>query len=252
MTKNIQEKKKKSGLGEMIRTIIYAVLIAGVIRSLAFEPFNIPSESMLPSLLVGDYLFISKYSYGYSKHSFPWSPDILSGRIFEAAPKRGDIAVFKLPRDNSTDYIKRILGLPGDRIQMTAGALLINGKRIKRERVGDFAYQDGLGNIYFVPQYREILPGGASYLTLDLLDNSDNDDTPEYLVPAGYYFALGDNRDNSLDSRVTSAVGFIPKENLVGRAETLFFSVDGSARFWEVWKWPFAVRYNRLFHSLRT
>tara|TARA_Y100001960_G_C14642977_1_gene811889 strand:+ start:293 stop:1039 length:747 start_codon:yes stop_codon:yes gene_type:complete len=244
--------KSKGGIGETVRTIVYAVLIAGVIRTFAFEPFNIPSESMLPTLLVGDYLFVSKYSYGYSRHSLPWSPKIPSGRVLEAVPDRGDIAVFKLPRDNSTDYIKRIIGLPGDRVQVKKGELFLNGERVTRKRVNDFAYQDVFGNFYYVPQYRETLPNGASYLTLDLLQKSNHDDTPEYLVPPGYYFAMGDNRDNSLDSRVASAVGLVPAENLVGRAEILFFSTDGSARFWEFWNWPFAVRYGRLFDGLRT
>lgn len=244
--------KPKGSIGETLRTIVYAVLIAAVIRTLAFEPFNIPSESMLPTLLVGDYLFVSKYSYGYSRHSLPWSPDIFSGRVVEGAPKRGDIAVFKLPRDNSTDYIKRIIGLPGDRIQMKQGELFLNGELVTRERVDDFVFRDSYGNVYFAPQYRETLPSGASYLTLDLQEDSNNDNTREYLVPPGHFFAMGDNRDNSLDSRVDSAVGLIPSENLVGRAEILFFSTNGSARFWEFWNWPFAVRYSRLFDGLRT
>lgn len=248
----MSEKKAKGGIGETIRTIVYAVLIAGVIRTLAFEPFNIPSESMLPTLLVGDYLFVSKYSYGYSRHSLPWSPPLFSGRVAESAPERGDIAVFKLPRDNDTDYIKRIIGLPGDRIQMKEGRLHLNGEPVARSRIEDFAYADGFGNVYFAPQYVERLPNGAAYRTLDLLRNGDHDDTGEYLVPPGYYFAMGDNRDNSLDSRAASAVGLVPAENLVGRAEILFFSTDGSARFWEVWKWPFAVRYGRLFDGLRS
>jgi signal peptidase I len=244
--------KPKGSIGETLRTIVYAVLVAVVIRTLAFEPFNIPSESMLPTLLVGDYLFVSKYSYGYSRHSLPWSPDIFSGRVVEGAPKRGDIAVFKLPRDNSTDYIKRIIGLPGDRIQMKQGELFLNGELVTRERVDDFVFRDSYGNVYFAPQYRETLPSGASYLTLDLQEDSNNDNTREYLVPPGHFFAMGDNRDNSLDSRVDSAVGLIPSENLVGRAEILFFSTNGSARFWEFWNWPFTVRYSRLFDGLRT
>ena len=141
----MSKEKTKGGVGETIRTIVYAVLIAGVIRTLAFEPFNIPSESMLPTLLVGDYLFVSKYSYGYSRHSLPWSPPLFSGRVAESSPERGDVAVFKLPRDNSTDYIKRIIGLPGDRIQMKGGRLHVNGKLVERERVDDFAYKDGFG-----------------------------------------------------------------------------------------------------------
>ena len=251
MSEETGGEKAKGGIGETVRTIVYAVLIAGVIRTVAFEPFNIPSESMLPTLLVGDYLFVSKYAYGYSRHSLPWSPGLFSGRIVESMPERGDVAVFKLPRDNATDYIKRIIGLPGDHIQMKGGRLILNGKLVERERVEDFAYKDGFGNVYFVPQYRETLPNGASYRTLDLLQNSDHDDTKEYVVPPAHYFAMGDNRDNSLDSRVNSAVGFVPAENLVGRAEVLFFSTDGSARIWEVWKWPFAVRYHRLFQGLR-
>ena len=247
----VRREKAKGGLGETVRTIVYAVLIAGVIRTLAFEPFNIPSESMLPTLLVGDYLFVSKYTYGYSRHSLPWSPLLFSGRIAESPPERGDIAVFKLPRDDSTDYIKRIVGLPGDRIQMTDGRLYLNGEPVARTRIEDFAYKDGFGNVYMVPQYEETLPNGVVYRTLDLLRSSDQDDTGEYAVPPGHYFAMGDNRDNSLDSRVAAAVGLVPAENLVGRAEILFFSTDGSARFWEVWKWPFAVRYERLFDGLR-
>ncbi len=245
--------EKKGGFGESVRTIVYAVLIAVVIRTLAFEPFNIPSESMLPTLLVGDYLFVSKYSYGYSQHSLPFSPPLFSGRIMEGQPKRGDIAVFKLPSDNSTDYIKRIVGLPGDKIQVRRGVLRINGKAVERKRIADFVYRNGLGHVYRVPQYRETMPNGTSYATIDLVIDGEHDNTKVYNVPAGYYFAMGDNRDNSLDSRVPMAhggVGFVPAENLVGRAEVLFFSTDGSARFWEIWRWPSANRFGRLFNSL--
>ena len=246
----LQEKQDKGGIGESIRTVAYAVLIALVIRTLAFEPFNIPSESMLPTLLVGDYLFVSKYSYGYSRHSLPFSPPLISGRIFESQPERGDIAVFKLPRDNSTDYIKRIVGLPGDTIQITDGALFLNGMAVQQERVDDFIYRNGRGHAYRVPQYRETLPNGASYMTLDLVRNGEHDNTRVYEVPPGYYFAMGDNRDNSLDSRVDTGVGLVPAENLVGRAQILFFSTDGSARWWEIWKWPGATRFSRFFRSL--
>ena len=202
---------------------------------------------MLPTLLVGDYLFVSKYSYGYSRHSLPLSPPIMEGRIFGAEPERGDVAVFKLPRDNKTDYIKRLVGLPGDRLQMREGVLYINDVAVRRERVGDFVYRDSMGNAYRIPQYRETLPNGVSYDTLDLIKNGSHDNTKVYTVPPGHYFAMGDNRDNSLDSRVESGVGLVPAENLVGRAEILFFSTDGGARLWEVWKWPMATRFSRLF-----
>jgi signal peptidase I len=249
-TKFSEKEKKKEGLGEIIRTVIYAVAIAVVIRTVAYEPFSIPSESMLPTLLVGDYLFVSKYAYGYSKHSLPFSPDVYDGRILESPAARGDVVVFKLPRDNATDYIKRVIGLPGDRIQVKGGLLYVNGEPVKRERVEDFLTQDGRGLVYRVPRYRETLPNGVQYLTLDLQANSDADNTEEYIVPAGHYFMMGDNRDNSIDSRVpvrAGGVGYVPAENLVGRAEILFFSKDESALPWEVWNWRFK-RFLNLIH----
>lgn len=250
--------KKKSASGgwlESIRTVLYAALIAIGIRTVAFEPFNIPSGSMIPTLLVGDYLFVSKYSYGYSRHSLPFSPRLFSGRVFGSLPQRGDVAVFKLPSDNSTDYIKRIIGLPGDRIQVIGGILHINGQAVRRELVGPYTVE-GDGPRLVVRQYREFLPSQpgispSSHLILELSDDQPFDNTPEYRVPDGYVFAMGDNRDNSLDSRAMNAVGFIPVENLVGRAEFIFFSVDGSAAWWEVWGWPFAIRWERLFSAVR-
>jgi signal peptidase I len=248
-------KKKSGGWLESIKTIVYAGLIAIGIRTIAFEPFNIPSGSMIPTLLVGDYLFVSKYSYGYSRHSLPFSPNIFSGRIFGSLPERGDVVVFKLPRDNSTDYIKRIIGLPGDRVQVRGGVLHINGQPARREFVGNYTVE-GDGPRMVVREYREILPPqpgipGHSHLILEMSDDQPYDNTPEFVVPAGHVFAMGDNRDNSLDSRAQNAVGFIPVENLVGRAEFIFFSVDGSARFWEVWAWPMAIRWSRLFSAVR-
>jgi signal peptidase I len=201
--------------GDTLKTVIYAILIAVVVRTFAYEPFNIPSGSMIPTLLVGDYLFVSKLSYGYSRHSLPFSLPLISGRLFAAAPERGDVAVFKLPADNKTDYIKRMIGLPGDRIQVRAGILHINGTPVKRRRIGDLIHN-----------------------------------TPVYVVPKGHYFAMGDNRDGSLDSRVLNHVGYIPAENLVGRADILFFSTNGTARVWEFWKWPTATRFSRIFKSV--
>lgn len=237
---------KKGWFLETARTVVYAVVIALGIRTLAFEPFNIPSESMLPTLLVGDYLFVSKYSYGYSRHSLPFSLPLMEGRIFSRQPERGDVAVFKLPRDNKTDYIKRIVGLPGDRIQVRGGVLYINDEPVQRQRIEDFYYRDG-AHVYRIAQYRETLPNGVSHNTLDLVPNGEHDNTKVYSIPPGYYFAMGDNRDNSLDSRVESGVGLVPEENLVGRAEILFFSTDGGARWWEFWKWPLATRFKRFF-----
>ena len=242
--------KKKEGLLESVKTIVYAVLIALVIRTLAYEPFNIPSGSMLPTLLIGDYVFVAKYPYGYSKHSLPWSPPIFSGRIFERPITRGDIVVFKLPTDNRTDYIKRIVGLPGDHIQMINGVLNINGKPVELTQVDDFVRQMPNGRFVRIRQYREVLPNGVAHMVLDLERNSIADNTPVYVVPEGHYFAMGDNRDDSTDSRFLRHVGYVPAENIVGRADILFFSVDGSAHWWEIWKWPMAIRYSRIFKVL--
>lgn len=250
-----QEKKSES-LWETARTVVYAVLIALCIRTVAFEPFNIPSGSMIPTLLVGDYLFVSKYSYGYSKHSLPLSPGIFSGRIFDTTPERGDVAVFKLPSDNSTDYIKRIVGLPGDTIQVRGGRLHLNGKAVPRRRIEDFVLQDERENFHAVAQYEERLPSGVIYRIIEKDgDTGPLDNTPIFTVPEGHFFAMGDNRDNSLDSRVHSArgiggVGYIPFENLVGRADVIFFSTDGSADWWEIWGWIPAMRFSRFFTDI--
>ena len=239
-------KKNNEGFIETIKTIISAVLIALVIRTFAFEPFNIPSGSMLPTLLVGDYLFVSKYSYGYSKHSFPLSFMPISGRYFFSEPKRGDVAVFKLPRDNKTDYIKRIVGLPGDKIQLQAGRLFINGNLVYRDRVEDFVDDNSFN--FTSKMFLEKLPNNNDHFILELGDNYLFDNTREFIVPDEHYFMMGDNRDNSEDSR--SQVGFVPKENLVGRAEILFFSTNGSASIFEFWKWYGAIRFKRIFNSI--
>ncbi len=243
-------RRKKSGIWDTLKTIIYAVLIALFVRTLAYEPFNIPSGSMIPTLLVGDYLFVSKFSYGYSRHSLPLSLPIIPGRVFMSPPERGDVAVFKLPSDNTTDYIKRIIGLPGDRIQMRGGRLYINGKQVKRRRVEDFVSTNQFGRITRVAQFIETLPNGRDHRIIELSDRGDLDNTRVYTVPERHYFAMGDNRDNSLDSRVVSGVGFVPVENLVGRADILFFSTNGAARWWEVWRWPGAMRFHRFFQSI--
>jgi signal peptidase I len=238
--------KTSGGYMETAKTVFYAIIIAIGIRSFLFEPFHIPSGSMIPTLLVGDYLFVEKYAYGYSRYSFPFGFNLFSGRIFGSDPERGDVVVFKLPRDPSIDYIKRIVGLPGDHIQMKKGILWINGEAVKREPVADYIDENGQA----VTRYIETLPNGVSHSILEQNgDTGQYDDTNEVVIEPGHYFAMGDNRDNSADSRAD--VGQVPAENLVGRAALIFFSTDGTAHWWEFWKWPFAVRYSRLFDSVR-
>ena len=242
-------KNRFGGLWDTVRTLIYAVIAALVVRTVAIEPFNIPSGSMIPTLLVGDYLFVSKYAYGYSQYSLPWSIDLFDGRIIESPPDRGDVAVFKLPRDNETDYIKRIIGLPGDRIQVLKGVLHINGTPVERERVDDYSYKDRYGRERVLRQYRETLPNGVTHMILDATPTGSLDNTQIYTVRPDHYFAMGDNRDNSLDSRVPS-VGFIPFENLVGRAEFIFHSLADGVSIGEVWNWPDATRGERIFKAI--
>ena len=237
-------KRKPEGKLEFIKTIVIAGALALGFRSLLFEPFNIPSGSMIPTLLVGDYLFVSKYSYGYSRYSFPFGMAPFDGRIFETLPERGDVAVFRQPQNESVAFIKRIVGLPGDRLQVVNGILHINDVAVNRDRKG-FATTSDRYNVIKFAVYQETLPNGKSYLIQERSDDDLLDNTNVFLVPEGHYFMMGDNRDNSRDSRTTS-VGLVPVENLIGRAERLFFSHNSSAHLWEVWKWPFAIRYGRL------
>lgn len=251
---NVDEtvRKDEGGVWETIKVILQALLIALVVRTLLFQPFNIPSGSMIPTLLIGDYLFVSKYSYGYSRYSIPFGPPVLSGRVWASEPQRGDIAVFKLPKDNSTDYIKRVIGLPGDRIQVIRGVLSINGQMVTRERIADYQSVNPFGLPRPAARYRETLPGGVTHEIIEVDgDTGSWDNTEAYVVPPGHYFMMGDNRDNSQDSRALADVGFVPFENFVGRAEIIFFSIGEDASFWKVWEWPWTVRWNRLFQPIR-
>ncbi|HEX6831070.1 MAG TPA: signal peptidase I [Methyloceanibacter sp.] len=251
MSVEAEETQEKSGVKDTIRVVIHALILALLVRIFLFQPFNIPSGSMIPTLLVGDYLFVSKYSYGYSRYSFPFGPNLFSGRIWAKEPNRGDVVVFKLPRDNETDYIKRVIGLPGDEIQMVHGVLHINGEAVKKERVDDFVMRDPAVRERHMARYMETLPNGVTYPVLDLINEGIGDNTEVYKVPEGHFFMMGDNRDNSTDSRFLSEVGYVPFENLVGRAQIIFFSIDEDASFWQIWKWPTDVRWSRILEAVR-
>ena len=245
--------------------LIKLVLIVAIFRSFIFSPFNIPSESMMPRLVNGDYLLAAKWPYGFSKYSLPLSAPLLPSRIFAGQPERGEIVIFKAPPANDTDYIKRVIGLPGDQVQMIDGQLYLNGAAIPKVRVADFeiavtpntdcymaqyAAKNASGEaVCRYPRFRETLPGGKSYFVLDLTSSSQ-DDTPAVVVPEGQLFMMGDNRDNSMDSRFPAipgqGIGIVPQENLVGRATVMMFSTDGSAEWIKPWTWFTAARWDRI------
>ena len=237
-------------------SILFAIFIALIIRSFLFEPFNIPSGSMKPNLLVGDFIFVSKYSYGYSRHSFPFSlgdskGKIIKGKILSKTPKRGDIVVFKTPQNNRTDYIKRVIGLPGDKIKIINGEIQINGSLVLRKKIETFIDTQKNQIIVNKGRRRQFLEYffDKEIKVLDIYDFTEADNTQEFSVPSNKIFVMGDNRDNSQDSRFNT-VGFIPLENVIGKAQFIFFSLE-NARFLQIWKWPYSIRYDRLFEKIK-
>ena len=254
MKKKVAPKKNEN----FFLSLVWIILIALIFRAFLFQSYNIPSGSMLKNLLVGDYIFVSKYTYGYSKHSLPFSIPLIPKRIFSSKPKRGDVVVFKLPSDGKTDYIKRVIGMPGDKIQIINGEVYINNQRLSYKEIG--VYKDnnlinrkkkalGCRNEK-LKILEETLPNGKSYNILDSDITSYADNTGIYNVPKDHFFVMGDNRDNSQDSRFISTVGFIPYENLVGKAQFIFFSLE-NARFLQIWKWPNSIRYERIFQKIQ-
>jgi len=268
MSEKISVADEKTAVGEIwetIKVIVQALAIAFVVRLFLFQPFNIPSASMYPTLNIGDYLFVSKLSYGYGKYSFNFQFNGLSseplvqccsfvnfpGRsLATGLPQRGDVAVFKYPGDLSIDYIKRVIGLPGDKIQMKHGILFINGAAVPKDRIEDYVDPNGeSGQGPVVAQYKETLPNGVTYKVLSFGHPEDDaNNTIEYVVPANHYFMMGDNRDNSQDSRYLDKVGYVPVENFVGKANILFFSFKPEASLWRPWEWPFEIRWSHFFN----
>jgi signal peptidase I len=268
MTKRRKSARKRSGLAETTRFLLIVFLGAVILRSFIVAPFVIPSGSMLPRMMIGDFLFVIKWPYGYSRYSMPFGLGSFSGRVFGRAPDRGDVAVFRNPNGGEDDYVKRVIGLPGDTVQMRGGALYLNGKPVPRVRVADYLMrlspnspcrtvdpdaarivQEADGSRYCAyDRYRETLPGGRSYYVLDQIDGLA-DETPLFRVPDRHYFMMGDNRDDSMDSRFPQAaegVGFLPEDYLIGEAMITFFSTDGTAQWLKPWTWVSAARWERI------
>ena len=259
---------KKQRRGSLLRLVLSVLLIAWVIRSFVFAPFSIPSGSMLPTLFIGDYVMVAKWPYGFSRYSFPWGFPSFDGRLFGNIPERGDVVVFRAPGTDE-DFVKRVIGLPGDRIAVQSGMLIINGRPVPRQAQGTFDMpispnspcrvvggasqmivqgDDGKPACLY-PVYSETLPGGRTYQVIDQVENPRADEVPTTVVPAGHLFLMGDNRDDSLDSRFSvqeGGIGFVPVENLIGRATFIFWSTDGTADYAKPWTWFSALRGNRI------
>ena len=243
-------KINKNKIYENISSLFYALIIALLIRSLLFQPFYIPSSSMEPNLLVGDRLFVSKYTYGYSKHSFPFSPSISKSRFFFSDPERGDVIVFKTPADNRTDYVKRLIGLPGDIIQFIDGDLFINNSQVIKTKIKTKKKIYCGNEILNTNSFIEKLPNGKKYEAVYKV-NGSYQNSDKYIVPKNHYFFLGDNRDCSKDSRYLTSVGYVNKLNLVGKARIIFFSTDiKEGRLFEFWRWSKSIRYNKFFEII--
>lgn len=270
------KKKKEETFGSFIRQCLIIIIGVFLIRSLLIEPFNIPSGSMIPTLQIGDFVAVSKYSYGYSHYSFPFSLPLFEGRILGRQPHRGDVAVFRYTQDTSIDYIKRVIGLPGDRIRMEEGKLFINDHEVARDSLGHYEVKDERNHLLSGIRYRENLPAsdGRSFVKHEILKMREDDDannTPEYVVPEGCLFMMGDDRDDSSDSRFQGGretgkcaapagndflkasehdLGFVPMENLVGRAQRVMFSIDLRHPAWAFWYWPGEIRWGRTFYGI--
>lgn len=237
-------KSKTNGLWLNIKTIIFGVLIALGIRTFLYEPFTIPSGSMIPTLLIGDYMFVSKMSYGLSQYSFPFSLGPIQDRILDTPPKRGDVVVFRQPTNTDIDFVKRLIGMPGDTIKLISGVVHINGEAVKRRRINDYQLSKDIYNKKNVRHYIETLPNGVEYAIIEADgDRGYLDNTQEYIVPAGHFFLMGDNRDQSNDSRVLSQVGYVPYKNLIGRADLVFVSIDSNPEG----ILPILLRFSRFF-----
>jgi signal peptidase I len=247
MTDQHFEKKRRYTWDDTIKTFIFAVVLAVLFRSFAYEPFHIPSGSMKSNLLVGDYLFVSKFAYGYSRYSFPLGLPLFEGRILDNnKPERGDVAVFRLPSNPRIDYIKRIIGMPGDRVQVKGGIVYINDQPLERHMLDKYSDSENPYYVKAMPRFEEVLPEGKIITILKERNHGAADDTPVYEIPQGFYFMMGDNRDNSRDSRF-SEVGLVPEVNMIGRAEIIFFSTDGSFEWLNPISWFTSMRFDRFF-----
>ena len=241
----------KNKIIENFKTLFYALIIALIIRSLLFQPFYIPSSSMEPNLLIGDRLFVSKYSYGYSRHSFPFSPNITKKRYFSKKPERGDVIVFKTPSDNRTDYIKRLIGLPGDTLQILNGDLYLNNQKIQRKKIDTLLYINCGNELLNTEAFNEILPNGKKYIAVYRKEGSMQN-TDKFIVPKDHYFFMGDNRDCSKDSRFLGSVGYVSINNLVGKAGLIFLSNDKKeGNFFKFWRWNKTIRKDRFFKKVQ-